>query len=449
MNDKPVVQDSVNDVTNEDTPITICIPGTDIDMDPLDVTSAFGGPMNGTLTGLNDGDTCFTYTPDPNFNGFDTVSVVVCDTAGACDTSFVIINVLPVNDKPVAILDTIYAVTDLETDVEVCATGIDIDLNLLDISSLVKTPNNGTVTNLGSGDTCITYTPNAGFIGNDTLIVEVCDNGSPILCDTVVIIVEVKSVPLAANDDEVISEDGEVEIDAISNDVDPNNGDLVVTILTQPLFGVATMLNNNLILYLPEIDFCGEDEIVYVVCNQYGECDTATIIVLVTPIDSDFDGIPDYVETRESDFDGDGELDYLSLDSDGDGIPDSEEASDGVIDPCNVILLDCNDDGTPDYLDPTNCQEITPPEGFSPNNDGNNDFFVIEDLDEYPNNHVVILNRWGNKVFEASPYKNDWDGTSQFGVRLGGNILPEGTYFYILKLEKDSQPIKGFIYLKR
>jgi uncharacterized repeat protein (TIGR01451 family)/gliding motility-associated-like protein len=94
--------------------------------------------------------------------------------------------------------------------------------------------------------------------------------------------------------------------------------------------------------------------------------------------------------------------------------------------------------------------ELVFPEGFSPNDDGYNDRFVIYGLEQYPNNQLLIVNRWGNKVFEASPYSNDWDGNNIFGVTVGGRDLPEGTYFYILDPgEEGMEPIRGFIYLKR
>lgn len=89
------------------------------------------------------------------------------------------------------------------------------------------------------------------------------------------------------------------------------------------------------------------------------------------------------------------------------------------------------------------------PEGFSPNGDGINDLFVIRGILDYPNNTFTIFNRWGNKVFEASPYQNTWDGRSMFGLRVGGDELPVGTYFYVLDLKNGSAIYKGTIYLNR
>ena len=89
------------------------------------------------------------------------------------------------------------------------------------------------------------------------------------------------------------------------------------------------------------------------------------------------------------------------------------------------------------------------PEGFSPNGDGINDLFVIRGIQNYPENTILIFNRWGNKVFEASHYVNTWDGRSTSGLNAGGNELPGGTYFYLLYLDDRLKVIKGTIYLNR
>ncbi len=93
---------------------------------------------------------------------------------------------------------------------------------------------------------------------------------------------------------------------------------------------------------------------------------------------------------------------------------------------------------------------IIVPGGFSPNGDGNNDGFVIKGLELYPDNELLIINRWGDEVYKAAPYRNDWAGQSQGkGLTLYGNELVEGTYFYILTLDKNTPPMKGYVELKR
>jgi gliding motility-associated-like protein len=83
----------------------------------------------------------------------------------------------------------------------------------------------------------------------------------------------------------------------------------------------------------------------------------------------------------------------------------------------------------------------------SPNGDGSNDIFFIEGLDCYPNNTVEIYNRWGIKVFEASNYdniNNVFKGYSDGRSTISRNeLLPTGTYFYILKYEFSYDGING------
>lgn len=77
------------------------------------------------------------------------------------------------------------------------------------------------------------------------------------------------------------------------------------------------------------------------------------------------------------------------------------------------------------------------PNAISPNGDGFNDFLKIPFLNGYPQNLVVIFNRWGKKVYEATDYKNDWDGEN----------LPSGTYFYVVTAPTLNQELKGSITL--
>lgn len=85
--------------------------------------------------------------------------------------------------------------------------------------------------------------------------------------------------------------------------------------------------------------------------------------------------------------------------------------------------------------------------GFSPNEDGINDFFKIKNIEYYPDNELVIFNRWGNKVYEVKTYSNEnpWQG------QYGDKILPDGTYFYILDVVIDGKKMKfsGYVELRR
>ncbi|MBD3639288.1 MAG: gliding motility-associated C-terminal domain-containing protein [Crocinitomicaceae bacterium] len=90
------------------------------------------------------------------------------------------------------------------------------------------------------------------------------------------------------------------------------------------------------------------------------------------------------------------------------------------------------------------------PNGFTPNGDGFNDTFVIQYLEQYPDNSIVIFNRWGDKVYEASPYLNDWDGSSAGAkMTIMGDEVVDGTYYFVLDLGNGDEPINGFIDLRR
>jgi gliding motility-associated-like protein/uncharacterized repeat protein (TIGR01451 family) len=93
--------------------------------------------------------------------------------------------------------------------------------------------------------------------------------------------------------------------------------------------------------------------------------------------------------------------------------------------------------------------ELRFPQGVTPNADGFNDYWVINGLIRFPNNKLRIFNRWGTIVYEAYPYKNDWDGRPNRGRPADGpdGILPSGTYFYVIELEPGMDPISGYIYL--
>lgn len=78
------------------------------------------------------------------------------------------------------------------------------------------------------------------------------------------------------------------------------------------------------------------------------------------------------------------------------------------------------------------------------NQDGFNDFWVVDNIAICPDNKLEIFNRWGNVVYNANGYQNDWEGQMNDGDRL-----PEGTYFYILKVNSPVEEVyKGMISLK-
>ena len=90
---------------------------------------------------------------------------------------------------------------------------------------------------------------------------------------------------------------------------------------------------------------------------------------------------------------------------------------------------------------------------ISPNNDGINDFFLIDNIEDFENNKVTIFNRWGTKVFSTTMYgtnNNVFRGESPSNSE---RFLPSGTYFYIITYDftangvTERVQVAGYLYL--
>ncbi|WKD85043.1 hypothetical protein KCTC32516_00381 [Polaribacter huanghezhanensis] len=165
--------------------------------------------------------------------------------------------------------------------------------------------------------------------------------------------------------------------------------------------------------------------------------------IKVSTVDTDGDLIPDFCD---DDDDNDGVLDdadnsYLpnpgQEDTDGDGIADVEE--------------DCDNDGIINYYDTdvATCQNaivMKQKYGFSPNGDGINETWVIEDILLYPNNIVHIYNRSGKLVYQMKGYNNSFNG---FSNKVNSSKrLPVGAYYFTIEFNTpNSKPAKGWIYI--
>lgn len=89
---------------------------------------------------------------------------------------------------------------------------------------------------------------------------------------------------------------------------------------------------------------------------------------------------------------------------------------------------------------------IQPPNTFTPNGDGRNDTWNVPGISDYPGAEVNIHDRWGQRVYSSTGYREPWDGTNN------GKALPDGTYYYHIQLnqlEGRSAPYTGFISIIR
>ena len=98
-------------------------------------------------------------------------------------------------------------------------------------------------------------------------------------------------------------------------------------------------------------------------------------------------------------------------------------------------------------LEVTDCEPIIP-QGFSPNGDDYNDWFKIQGLyDVFLHHELLIFNRLGALIFKGDNNLK-WDGKANYGPLKGDNLLPVGTYFYVLYLNvPNTKPISGWVYM--
>ena len=284
--------------TLEDTPIGIDVLANDTDpdtnIDPTSVTIT-EQPRHGT-TSINPTTGEITYTPDPNFNGLDTLIYQVCDlgTPALCDTAIVFITINPVNDPPIANFNTGTTPEDTPLSIDVLANDTDSDGNIDPTSvTITEQPKHGT-TSVNPTTGAITYTPDLNFNGLDTLIYRICDDGTPLpaQCDTAIVYLNVTPVndpPIATFDIGIATEDTPLSIDVLANDSDPDSNidPTSVTITEAPKHG-TTSINptTGLIIYTPDPNFNGLDTLVYQVCDTGFPvlCDTAIVYLTINPV---------------------------------------------------------------------------------------------------------------------------------------------------------------------
>jgi gliding motility-associated-like protein len=89
------------------------------------------------------------------------------------------------------------------------------------------------------------------------------------------------------------------------------------------------------------------------------------------------------------------------------------------------------------------------PEFISPNGDNSNEFWYLGELAGYPNNELTIMNRWGDALYHAQPYNNDWNGQSNMGIPSMTEGVTDGTYFFVFIPYPGDEPVKGFIEIRK
>ncbi|HXH19584.1 MAG TPA: PKD domain-containing protein, partial [Chitinophagales bacterium] len=86
---------------------------------------------------------------------------------------------------------------------------------------------------------------------------------------------------------------------------------------------------------------------------------------------------------------------------------------------------------------------VHPANVITPNGDAYNQYWFIENILTYPDNEVLIFDRWGTLVFQAKAYDNTWEGTKD------DKALPQGTYYYVIRFDGTDMIYKGSVSIIR
>jgi gliding motility-associated-like protein len=289
--------------------------------------------------------------------------------------------------------------------------------------------------------------------------------------------------------------------------------DPIFSLTSQPVNGTLEFRPDGTFIYIPNKGFSGQEQFTYKVCSSTGLCSSAKAVITVVPFTivnltpglstvreggnvfvtallerpfpvdviiqlrykgkaikgSDYDLSEQYQSIRIPK----GQVttsDRVQLFASVDNL--EEEAEDVIIEIVSTSHADVRigsgaivliHNGQSSLSEPrdTETPHIGKPEPqplVSPNGDNNNDYFQIRNLDKFPNNEVVIFNRWGNEVFRIKGYNESngrvFRGNANRGLTIGNEDLPDGVYYYLItpdtqKVQAAADLLKGYLILKR
>ena len=287
-------------VTNEDQSVSGQVEGSDSNGDSLNYSKA-SDPQHGKVVVNEDGS--YTYTPNANYNGGDSFTVLVSDGKGGTALSTVNIEVSPVNDKPTVedpsgnidpVTGHYKATTDEDKPVSGKVSASDVDGDTLTFTK-GSNPANGTVTVDAQGNW--TYTPNKDYNGADSFTITVSDGKGGTATATVDIGVTPLNDPPKFEDPSngnpnidpvtghykaTTDEDEPVSGKVSASDVD---GDALSYVKgSNPTNGTVTVDAQGNWTYTPNKDYSGSDSFTITVSDGKGGTATATVDIGVTPV---------------------------------------------------------------------------------------------------------------------------------------------------------------------
>src|SRR5260221_2680360 len=260
---------------------------TDPDNDILHIGSC-GTVAHGTLN-CNTQYSSFTYEPNYGYVGADSFTYDTCDGYGLCDTGTVTLDVR--NNAPDAVDDNYTVHGHLFVPGSYALRENDTDADGDPFSVVSNTAASHGTFSYSYQYGALTYDPNYGYTGSDSITYQICDNLG--LCDGATATFNVVNNPPVANTDEyTIKVNQTLNVfgpDALrENDSDPDHDPFSVVSYTQTSHGTVTYsYSYGALSYQPNQDFVGQDSFTYTICDNLGACATGngTIRVIGDGVD--------------------------------------------------------------------------------------------------------------------------------------------------------------------
>ena len=271
----PPVADPQSVSTPEDTPLAITLTGSDLDGDPILFFIATP-PSNGSLSGAPPN---VTYTPFANSSGLDSFTFEVEDDSLISPPATVTIDVLPVNDPPIAHDKTVTTPTNAA--LPVILTGSDIEGDPLTFG-VGTGPANGALTGVPPN---LSYLANPGYTGPDSFTYTANDGAASSSAATVSITVtSVNYAPVAVADSSATDEDIAISIAVLSND-DLGDEPTTITSVTQGAKGSVVIDPAAIsVTYTPNLNTTGADSFSYTITDADSQTSSAIVSMTVNPI---------------------------------------------------------------------------------------------------------------------------------------------------------------------
>ena len=251
---QPPTVNNLTLTTNEDTPTTFTMTGTDPGNFALTFSIATQ-PQHGTLTTSGSSG---TYTPKANYNGEDIFGFIATNGTLTSTAGIATITIAPVDDDPNTM--NVSAVTDEDNAVEIILEAEEYDGDTISFN-IKDNPTSGTVSLTGDK---ATYTPNENYFGSDSFTFEAVDTTAKKILNTAtasITINPVNDAPAVEDMQEVEGvEDTELTITLTGTDIDGDN--LSFEVDTAPTQGSITE-NGTTFTYTPTQDFYGADSLTY------------------------------------------------------------------------------------------------------------------------------------------------------------------------------------------